>query len=552
MNLESAYLTKQIIAYIGNKRKLLSLIYKALELCRIHEGDNIKFADLFCGSGVVSRFAKSLGFEVHCNDWEYYATLLAEGFIKANKRDLRALFGGTGQYEKLINEINSLPAPAKKDQYIARYYAAHKDDISKADNKTERLFYTHQNALAIDKIRNYIEQNFPEKNLARSILISNLLYESATHTNTSGVFKAYHKEFGGHGKDALTRILGQIELHPNELIDSDRDVFVYNMDANKLVKELPPMDVVYLDPPYNQHQYGSNYHMLNTIARWDKIPEPLELNEKGVLKNKAGIRTDWVKTRSPYCYRDTAIVVFEELIKNINSKYILISYSSDGIIPFDEMKRICLSKGYVSIVTSDYVKYRGGKQSNKRLNSDIEFILVIDTCRKSRKECEVNIDKVVLEKKVLLMLKRRYCCQRVKENFKINGAYGLKLTLGSKTVEFESTDNFTLNLLTELESLSFEDLSALLTVLEKCVCSTKQEELEQLIELSQRPGANNKKYIRAIPATLKKFAQKKYRDLFYTMLSEVRLLDKKTPDLYALIKEKVDEVEQIATIRFNT
>ena len=294
MNLESAYLTKQIIAYIGNKRKLLSLIYKAHELCDIHEGDNIKFADLFCGSGVVSRFAKSLGFEVHCNDWEYYATLLAEGFIKANKRDLRALFGGADQYEKLINDINSLPVPAKKDQYIARYYATQKDDISKADNKTERLFYTHRNALAIDKIRNYIEQNFPEKNLARSILISNLLYESATHTNTSGVFKAYHKEFGGHGKDALTRILGQIELHPNELIDSGRDVFVYNQDANKLVKELPAMDVVYLDPPYNQHQYGSNYHMLNTIARWDKIPEPLELNEKGVLKNKAGIRTDWV------------------------------------------------------------------------------------------------------------------------------------------------------------------------------------------------------------------------------------------------------------------
>ena len=359
MDLEAEYLTKQIIAYIGNKRKLLSLIYKAIEESDIEIKQGLKFADLFCGSGVVSRFAKFCGFEVFCNDWEQYSKILAEGYIKANPSDLLKEAGSEENFLAQLKKINELPDPSSKEVYISKYYSAHSDDITKADYRIERLFYTKQNGLAIDKIRNYIEKNFHKDSVLYKVLTANLLYGAATHTNTSGVFKAFHKEFGGHGKDALKRILSPIELTNPVLFEGKAPVHVYNEDSNELVKKLPHMDIVYLDPPYNQHQYGSNYHMLNTIARWDKIPEPLDLNEKGVLENKAGIRQDWVNTRSPYCYKDTAVEAFSSLIKNLDSRLILISYSSDGIIPFDEMKKICLEKGYVSIVTSDYITYRG-------------------------------------------------------------------------------------------------------------------------------------------------------------------------------------------------
>ena len=359
MDLEAEYLTKQIIAYIGNKRKLLSLIYKAIEESDIEIKQGLKFADLFCGSGVVSRFAKFCGFEVFCNDWEQYSKILAEGYIKANPSDLLKEAGSEENFLAQLKKINELPDPSSKEVYISKYYSAHSDDITKADYRIERLFYTKQNGLAIDKIRNYIEKNFEKDSVLYKVLTANLLYGAATHTNTSGVFKAFHKEFGGHGKDALKRILSPIELTNPVLFEGKAPVHVYNEDSNELVKKLPHMDIVYLDPPYNQHQYGSNYHMLNTIARWDKIPEPLDLNEKGVLENKAGIRQDWVNTRSPYCYKDTAVEAFSSLIKNLDARLILISYSSDGIIPFDEMKKICLEKGYVSIVTSDYITYRG-------------------------------------------------------------------------------------------------------------------------------------------------------------------------------------------------
>ncbi|WP_147615143.1 DNA adenine methylase [Treponema pectinovorum] len=556
MDFDSPYLTKQIIAYIGNKRKLLSLIYKALEESGIDFSKQLKFADLFSGSAVVSRFAKFLGFEVHCNDWEPYAKIIAEGCVKADKKSLKNFFNTDEEFLSFLNKMNSLPCPQDKDCYIAKYYAPKSDDILEADYKTERLFYTRQNALAIDKIRNHIEKEFPEtspKNeVLRNVLIANLLYEAATHTNTSGVFKAFHKEFGGHGKDALKRILSPIKLNLPELIDGKAPVFVYNEDANCLVKKLPKMDVVYLDPPYNQHQYGSNYHILNTIACWDKIPEPLELNEKGVLKNKAGIRSDWIKTRSKYCYKDTAVAAFSELIKNINADLILISYSSDGIIPFEQMKKIALERGYVSIVTSTYTTYRGGKQSNSRVNADIEFILVIDTQRKALKECEEKIDRIILEKKVLMLLKRRFYRHRLEREFDSFTDEKAILKLGNKKIEFPCKDKFTLGIPENFYSFNSDKLFKILTVLEKTICTTKKEELEQLLLLCTEKNGNEKKYIRLVPATLKKLAQKKYKQIFYEELKNIKNALESRPDLYSFIEPKILEIKTIAEIRFNT
>ena len=560
MNFDSPYLTKQIIAYIGNKRKLLSLIYAALEQAGVTMGAGTTFADLFSGSGVVSRFAKTLGFEVYANDWEPYAQVLSQGFVALNQKDIARLFGSWEDFTTLLQAINALPAPAPDDQYIARYYAPHSDDINQADFKTERLFYTRQNALALDKMRNYIEEHFPAADdPRRHILIALLLYEAATHTNTSGVFKAFHKGFGGHGKDALSRILAPIALHPPVLVDSDAPVHIFKEDANTLVHTLPPLDVVYLDPPYNQHQYGSNYHLLNTIAEWDKIPEPMDLDENGVLVNKAAIRADWVKTRSLYCYKKTATDTFRDLVQHIRAKLLLVSYSSDGIIPFEEMKKICLEKGYVSIVTSSYTVYRGGKQSNSRKNTDIEFILAIDTTRSAQPECSERIDKVILEKKILVLLKRRFNRARLCANGIVtNDSFVISLDdMDKRTIVFHHTDAFTLTLPedTDLAAYDYTHLKRIAEILETCACYTKVEELNELLRLttdSSLPLITAKKYIRQIPATLKKLAQKKYKTEYYQMLQSVQSLATARADIYPLIAEKISAVHAQAEIRFRS
>lgn len=557
MEFSSDYLTQQIIAYIGNKRKLLPLIYKAIQNTNLNLNSNLKFLDLFAGSGVVSRFAKTLGFEVFTNDWETYSYVINSCYIGTNRKEISKLFGSEENFQQLLDTINSLPEPKKSEQYIAKYYAPESFDIDKANYKTERLFYTRTNALAIDKIRNYIEENYPlnkqssDKNIKiRNLLLAELIYECATHTNTSGVFKACHKGFGGHNGDALKRILSPIRLNFPKLCDSNQPTHIYQEDANKLVKSLKKLDIVYLDPPYNQHQYGSNYHLLNTIAKWDHIPAELNLNEKGELKEKAAIRHDWINTKSPYCYKQFASKHFEELISNIDAKYILISYSTDGIIPFDEMKNICMSKGNVSIVTNEYTTYRGGKQSNNRQNTNIEFILCIDTSKKSTKKTIELMDSILIQKKFLLLFKQKFNAQKIKDSCFNYDDSSVEFKISNHQIKL-NTNNF-FELLPPEKEYPIAVISKLNSILENCICNTKEEELAEIISKIGNDAEVNIKFIKILPSTLKKIAHKKNKDSFYFWLDEIKKIEIKHQELYALIKSKIEDIEKLAEIRFTS
>ncbi len=569
MEFTDPYLTEQIIAYIGNKRKLLPLVCKAIESTGLEMNSGLTFFDAFSGSGSVSRLAKALGFQLYTNDWEDFAYILNKGYVETNAKDIAAIFGSEEAYQQVIKEINESPVPEEDEQYIAKYYAPKEFDINNVDFNTERLFYTRENALALDKIRNRIEQLFPPdtsdlNDSKRFILLSELIYEAATHTNTSGVFKAYHKGFGGHGKDALARILKPIELHGNTLIDSKSLIHVYKEDANTLVKKLQyiNIDIAYLDPPYNQHQYGSNYHLLNTVVRWDHIPEPLELNTKGVLKEKAAIRHDWVKTRSAYCYKSEATEVFADLIANLNARFILISYSTDGIIPFETMRDICLRKGKLSIVTNEYTKYRGGKQSNKRKNTNIEFILCIDTSKKSDLDSVEEIDSLLARKKILLLFKQKFSEEKilaaaadytVDEHVKgaTKGTITLQLKTGPVTLE---TDNFfEVKSPEEPEKMSLEELKDMYSILSPCICETKEEEISELLQkIYNEEITPESKLLSLLPKTLKKLASKKNHDKYVIWLEKIQALSTDAPLYYEKIKDELKEVDDIAQQRFTT
>ncbi|MCP4163309.1 MAG: hypothetical protein GY760_24880, partial [Deltaproteobacteria bacterium] len=515
----------------------------------------LKFLDVFAGSGVVSKLAKSLNFEVYTNDWENYSYILNNGFIKSNYRDINSLFGSSGEFIDYLDQINNIPAPSMEDKYISKYYAPESYNIDEADFRVERLFYTKENALTIDKIRNFIETEHPEgnDNRIRNILLSVLIYQSATHTNTSGVFKAFHKGFGGHGKDAMKRILTPIRLSMPNLIDSDYPVHIFKEDANILVKnkEVQNIDIAYLDPPYNQHQYGSNYHMLNTIALWDKISAPLTLNGNGVLTEKAAIRKDWINTRSNYCYSESAISSFKDLIDNLDAKFILISYSSDGLIPFETMKKICTSKGKLTIVTNEYTKYRGGKQSNNHQNVNIEFVLIIDTQNRSLKEHMIDIDSVIIRKKILLMFKQKYTLNKLKTHCERIEGDNIFIDFGGKTQKIVSKNHFELFPPENIDNLSMKENEILYKTLQNCVCKTKEEELEEIISKINGNIDNKVFYIKLIPNTLKKLAHKKNKDRFIYWLNIIKIIEKTDKDLYRLIDGKIEKLELLAEKRFN-
>ncbi len=563
-----SYLTEHIIPYIGNKRRLLPLIKEALRQVLKDGFHGRKFLDLFAGSGVVSRFAKYLGFEVHANDWEYYSYILNYAFLYINRREHTDMFIPWHGTRGIISYLNGLPPPEPKDEYIARYFSPKNDE--EPDYKTERLFYTRYNGLIIDKIRNEIESLYPKKSVDNDIdlfrekvlLLALLIYQAATHTNTSGVFKAFHKGFGGFSKDALSRILKPITLEYPELIDSDQKMHIYMEDANLLVKHINNgFDVVYIDPPYNQHQYGSNYHLLNTIALWDRIPlnEVILQNEKKL--NRAGIRKDWVNTKSDYCYRDKALSVFKDLIGSVNAGYILISYSTEGTIPFQEMISVCSKKGKVSLVTNEYVKYRGGKQSINRKNNNIEFIIIIDTQKKGARTDLEKIDDVIIGRKINLQVKKSYSREKLERFFQIDnikkfiGFQTDNHTLWIRTKEFLKIDEQNLDLTIDRlylsKALKRRIKRELIELLIRCECKDKAEEIDEIIKIIKEKSVDDLYFISLIPDLLKKIAHKKYRALFNIYLQKIKSLQYRFPYLYSRIETKMKDVEEVAYKRFN-
>ncbi|MBL8995371.1 MAG: DNA adenine methylase, partial [Spirochaetia bacterium] len=309
------FVENHLIAYIGNKRRLLPLILKALAEVESRGSQKISrdgvFIDFFSGTGVVSRLAKSLGFSVIANDWEDYSRVLNRTFIEGSAEDL-ALFENEGGLARVLEGLNALAAFNPEAAYVSEYYCP--ADDAKPDVERERLFYTRQNGILIDNIRLAIEKRYAGSDLVsrkkKNLLLALLLVEASTRANTNGVFKGFHQGFGGLSHYALSRILRPVALaEPSLLPKTEKRHKVFKSDALKLAKKLSGLEaeIAYLDPPYNQPQYGSNYHLLNTVARNDRPAVSKSFWIDGKKTDKSAIRKDWVKTRSAFCYKESAL-----------------------------------------------------------------------------------------------------------------------------------------------------------------------------------------------------------------------------------------------------
>ena len=434
--IKNKYLKENLIAYIGNKRRLLPFIENVfLEI--LDKDKNIKTAlDLFAGSGSVSRLLKTLDLEVYSNDWEYYSYILNYAHIRINIEETKNMFIHTGGLQNTIETINNISRIKNKDRYISKYYSP-KNDYN-PDLKNERLFYTQYNGTKIDIIRHNIEELYKNNAINQKeyfYLIASLIYEAATHTNTSGVFKAFHSGFGGRNKDALSRILTPISLKELPLYNGKKG-YVSMLDANEFAikNKDKKFDLVYLDPPYNQHQYGSNYHLLNTIALWDKPKINKNIYINGKKTDKGGIRKDWIKTKSDYCYKKTAKNSLINLLDNINANHIVMSYSTDGIIEFDDLISILENKGDLKIATSEYVKYRGAKRSIVNKTKNIEYLFIIDARKSKAKHNNDNHLKIKYIENIRLKLNnpvnssKDYLLFESKEgNIKLNLKYSVHI-----------------------------------------------------------------------------------------------------------------------------
>lgn len=356
------YVKSQLITYIGNKRSLLPLIDKGIRFAKDKLGrDRISFLDLFAGTGVVSRMARSSASEIHVNDLELYS-YVTNSCYQTNKCDVDLAL--------LNSELDNLNAAISRNLssgFITHLYSPKDDNNIKAG---ERVFYTRRNAMFLDTFCHYI--NDVEKFL-RGFFIAPVLSQASMYANTSGVFKGFYKnkqgigQFGGTGANALTRILKNINLSLPILSKYECRSKVHQMDANEAVRSIPHVDVAYFDPPYNQHPYGSNYFMLNLICKYERPQD---------ISNVSGIPNNW--NRSLYNKARFAEQALFDAVENVDAKFVLISYNSEGFIAHERFLSELVSLGEVSVMDAKYNTFRGCRNLSNRDIHVTEFLYLVD------------------------------------------------------------------------------------------------------------------------------------------------------------------------------
>ena len=340
------YLSKQILTYMGNKRKLIPHISNTLDIV-IDEIINellpesgkekkLVMADAFSGTGIVSRLMKTKCQRLYSNDIAGYARTLNECFLSnVNVKEEKQIL-------EMFKEANKFAYNSETDDIVPKWISRHwAPDID--IKKDQRTYFTPRNGLLIDKYRFFINNYVSKK--YQCYLLSSLLIESSIHNNTNGQFSAYFKDkngigkFGGENSIDINRITQEIKLEMPTLYNNNCESIVSRLDVEEWLGTIPEVDIIYIDPPYNKHPYCIYYFMLDIINDWD-TSAVVPATNRGQPKN-------WtVSDFNSYKHAEKAFVT---MLDKIRAKYVMLSYNNKGIIPIARLESILCSKGDVKV-----------------------------------------------------------------------------------------------------------------------------------------------------------------------------------------------------------
>lgn len=317
--------------YIGNKTRLLPEISRMLD--EHADGDESTFADLFAGTNSVGLHFKPR-YSIISNDLLRFSNVMARAEIVANHAPSFRVLAEHGIPDP-IAFLNGPVPDGLAGGYMTREYSP--------AGPAGRMFFTVENALRIDHIRDTIGCWHDDgwiDDMGFFWLLDSLIRAVSSVSNTTGTYAAYLKFWDGASRKPL-------RLQPVKVSGNGRRNAAYNMDAVRLAKRIRP-DVAYVDTPYNGRQYGSYYHLLETVARWDKPP----------LHGKAGMR-DTSGMQSDFSRKSKVADAMDALFSSIHARHVLVSYSTDGILPEDDMLAIIggHAQGDVDVRRIPYRKY---------------------------------------------------------------------------------------------------------------------------------------------------------------------------------------------------
>ena len=308
-----------VIKYLGSKRVLLPWIGETVQKV----SSQASVIDLFSGTSRVGHFLKRLGYQVHSNDLNTYAYALAKCYVASDWEEHQ------NKIPALLEEMQKLDP---REGFFCKNYCV------------DARFFQPQNGARIDAMRDWIEeQNINEEE--RAILLVALMEAADRVDSTCGLQMAYLKKWAQRSYHDIE--LRMPELLPRSVVGKGSATNMDALDAAKILSA----DIAYLDPPYNQHKYLGNYHIWESLIRWDK-PEVYGVARK---------RVDVKERVSPFNRKRQIQDALKSVVDSLDVKHIIVSFNNEGYISKEEMIQILSVRGDVCTLENTHKRYVGAQ-----------------------------------------------------------------------------------------------------------------------------------------------------------------------------------------------
>ena len=342
--------------FIGNKANIVERIDFILQTYGIK--GNV-FFDFFSGTTSVARFYKKKNYKIYSCDLLYMSYCLQKAYIENNTEPI---------FQNLLPKLNTkscLLFASPLDivvEYLNKYTPPMKGFVYKnytpggsATLDKPRKYFSDQNGKKIDGIRTQIEYWKEEKLISENeyfILLACLIETVPFYANISGVYAAFQKNWDN-------RAIKPLALRTIDIIKNDHENTVYNTDSMDICEQTET-DILYIDPPYNERQYAPNYHILETIAKYD--------NPK--IKGVTGMR-DYDSQKSKFCNPQSAMLELDKVAKTGKYKYLVLSYNSEGIMPQSQIVETLQQYGDLELQQFEYLRFKSNNNGSSKTKKHI-------------------------------------------------------------------------------------------------------------------------------------------------------------------------------------
>lgn len=336
------------VKYLGSKKKLLPYIGKAIESLDVKSA-----VDVFTGTTRVAQYFRANGIKTDTSDLSWASTSYAHTFVH-NPR-------GNAHLQKHIDEMNNL---AGVNGWLSQNYSG---DVPQTDKRGNGRCFQLKNTMKADAARDYVETLTLDSWEKHTLVVAIILALDCVD-NTVGVQQAYLKEWCARSNNDIFFELpysfdGSVGTH---------------FEGDCLTNAYNKYDLAYYDPPYSPHSYSTYYHIWDSIVKWDKPATGLKAKRR--IDRVAKAAEYDASMESPWNYADSALNATETLLKRVDAKYHLLSYSNESLIKQDDLMKMCQTIGETSILEIDYkrnIMSQIGNAKNAAKNQKNKELLIL-------------------------------------------------------------------------------------------------------------------------------------------------------------------------------